>query len=323
MNPTRPLPMAALVAACVVALAPQARAQTPPYGFAPAAPDAAYRDVIRDALHEFDAGNYTEALALFRRAQAIRPGARVMRGVGMVLFELRRYTESLEAIEAALTTPVDPLTPTQRADAESLRARATRYVGNVTISVSPPGAPVQVSVDGRPLAPEQRGAALRVNVGEHTIEAAATGFAPQRRAVDVQGGGTVVVPIQLVAGGGVVIVGEPPRTAIYVTSAVFGVAIAGTIGASAWYANRTYEVGRCIDAINQRGDCANAPLLATQRDLSIGTLVVTSLAVAASGAALVGLIVRARNDRAPEPPRQAFACSPTVGGAACGVTVRW
>jgi hypothetical protein len=55
----------------------------------------AYRETIAEALEEYQAQNYLEAYALFARAHALWPSARTFRGLGVVSFELHRYSEKV------------------------------------------------------------------------------------------------------------------------------------------------------------------------------------------------------------------------------------
>jgi hypothetical protein len=61
-----------------------------------------------------------------RRAHAIFPNARTLRGLGMVEFELRSYVQSVQLLEQALAASVKPLDGKLRTDTEALLARAQR-----------------------------------------------------------------------------------------------------------------------------------------------------------------------------------------------------
>jgi tetratricopeptide (TPR) repeat protein len=146
---------------------------------------ASYRDAINAAIEEYDAKNYAEALEQFRRAHALFPNARTLRGLAMAEFELRRYGEAIDFFEQALAAPERPLEGALREETLTTLARARRYVGELHLTVDPASA--ELVVDGSPRA-WHAGEALRLSVGEHTLDLSASGRAPERRVIVVEGG---------------------------------------------------------------------------------------------------------------------------------------
>ncbi|MBX7194896.1 MAG: tetratricopeptide repeat protein [Sandaracinaceae bacterium] len=139
------------------------------------------RALLVEAVAEYDAGRYAEAQALFRRAHALAPSARTLRGLGMAAFELRQYVTALRAFEEALRVTERPLTEAQRAHVEDLAARARVYVSSVVVRVTPfdaivriDGAEVSLDVDGRAV----------LDPGPHTFSFEHEGHRPQ--AIEVQ-----------------------------------------------------------------------------------------------------------------------------------------
>lgn len=63
-----------------------------------------YRELIAEAVAEYEARHFEEARALFRRAHAMFPNARTMRGQGMAEFELRNYRGAIQCFESALSS---------------------------------------------------------------------------------------------------------------------------------------------------------------------------------------------------------------------------
>ncbi len=159
-----------------------------------AKPPPGYAEAVAQALSELEAANYPEALEEFRRAHAIFPNARTMRGLGMVEFELRHYAESCRLLEEALASKVKPLDGRQRTETEALLARAGRYLGKVDVTVEPAFA--TVLVDGA-AADVKANPTLTLEVGEHTIEVRAAEFSTQRRELVVKGGDRTQVHIAL------------------------------------------------------------------------------------------------------------------------------
>ncbi|HKO94285.1 MAG TPA: hypothetical protein VJU61_24195, partial [Polyangiaceae bacterium] len=76
---------------------------------------AGYREVVSEALQEFEAQNFEESRSLFHRAHVLFPNARTYRGLGFTEFELRHYPAAIEYLEAALSSSVRPLTADLRA----------------------------------------------------------------------------------------------------------------------------------------------------------------------------------------------------------------
>ncbi|HKO93271.1 MAG TPA: PEGA domain-containing protein [Polyangiaceae bacterium] len=147
--------------------------------------DAAYDQAVAEALSELEANHYPEAREEFRRAHALLPSARTLRGLGMVEFELRNYGESVRLLEEALTADVKPLDDKLRKETEALLARAQRYMGELRVETDPSSA--TVIVDGAEM---KRGpfGSLLLQVGEHALEVRAPGRASEKRVVHVRGG---------------------------------------------------------------------------------------------------------------------------------------
>ncbi|MEO6708274.1 MAG: tetratricopeptide repeat protein [Planctomycetota bacterium] len=155
---------------------------------------AGYTEAINQALSELEAMNYPEALAEFSRAHEIFPNARTLRGLGMVEFELRHYAESKRLLEQALASAVKPLDEKLRSETESLLDRARRYVSDLFVKLEP--ATASLTIDGR--SPEYASnGSLQLEVGEHVLEARASGRATERRTLNVKGGERLDVKLSL------------------------------------------------------------------------------------------------------------------------------
>ena len=104
------------------AIDPVATAESPEYAAA-----------IDAALSEFQARRWPEARAHFRRAHALSPNARTLRGIGMASYEMADYAAAYEALEGALTNTTRPLTEDQHTQVLTLRDRALALIGRFTI----------------------------------------------------------------------------------------------------------------------------------------------------------------------------------------------
>lgn len=155
---------------------------------------AGYKEAVAQALVELEAANYPEARAEFARAHALFPNARTSRGLGMVEFELRHYTESVRWLEQALASAVKPLDDKLRAETDALLERARRYLTRVSLQLSPDSA--TLLIDGKPaeLAGTQD---VVLEAGEHLLEARAVGYASERRSINALGGDHLDVQLTL------------------------------------------------------------------------------------------------------------------------------
>ncbi|HVZ35900.1 MAG TPA: tetratricopeptide repeat protein [Polyangiaceae bacterium] len=143
-----------------------------------------YREIVREALSEYQAKNFPEARALFEEAHRLYPNARTLRGLGMTSFELRQYVESVDFLEQALASTVKPLEGPLRAETERLLSRARRFVGKLSLSVEP--ATTEVLLDGHHV-DYKAGVPLLLEMGDHTLTFQAPGYVPETRSLTVRG----------------------------------------------------------------------------------------------------------------------------------------
>lgn len=145
---------------------------------------AAYRSTVREALSEYHAKNFPEARALFEEAHRLYPNARTLRGLGMTAFELRSYRESVSFLKGALDSQTKPLDGNLRIETERLLTRAERFVGKLTIQVTP--ADANVTIDGHPVVVSPDSSVV-LDVGEHSFEFHAEGYLAESRTLYVKG----------------------------------------------------------------------------------------------------------------------------------------
>lgn len=265
-------------------------------------------DLIKDAVAEYDARHFEEARALFRRALAIEPTARTLRGIGMAAFELRDYVDATRALSAALTEPRRPLTAEQREHVRALLARAQAFVGQFTLNVTPSDG--QLTVDGRAITREADGTVL-LSFGHHLLVLRCSTCAPVERAVDVAGGEqlTLVIaalPARLAAAGDSParnLVASNPYAADRVaatshigTAAWLGggaiLATGGAVAGALWWHDRANELSTCRAAGTA---CHNESTVSSQRDLAFAATI--GFGVAALAAGTVAAALWSRTDR--------------------------
>ena len=226
----------------------------------PSEEDVAYATQIERALEEFAAGQYLEAVDHFRAAYALRPSARVLRGLGKAYFELGEYVEASTAFERALNG-TDALEGALQQEVEELLARSEQHIAFVEMHVQPESALVRVQ--GR----ELQGPRVRVNAGDIEIFVDAPGHLPQRHTVRLESGERRRFDITLDA------LSSPSEShaASYVAGSLALASIAGTIAGGFWVRDRLDARGQC-DASGLV--CTNQSRIETERNAAI---VVTSI----------------------------------------------
>jgi hypothetical protein len=122
---------------------------------------------------------------MFRRAHALNPTARTLRGIGMCSFNLGDYTDAVYQLEQALVDTRKALSEDQQAHARELIARANARVGRFRLRLTP--AETVVRVDGN-AALILEGNELLVEAGQHEIDARAPGYLTAHNNLRVDGG---------------------------------------------------------------------------------------------------------------------------------------
>lgn len=149
------------------------------------APEAAptdnpeYDRLLKEALNEFQLGNWTEARSLFERAHEIKPSARTLRAIGLAAFEEKSYAAAAAYLTAALSDQRRPLTDEQRAEAEYALKRSLDYVAQYELDVLPEDA--RVRVDQRE--PIMLDGKLLLDPGKYQLEVTADGYQLTRESI--------------------------------------------------------------------------------------------------------------------------------------------
>lgn len=98
---------------------------------------AGYRAAIDAAVQEHELNHFAESREHFARAHALYPNARTLRALGMVAFELKRYSESARYLTDALASRERTLEGDKRAQTEKLLARANGYLARFALDIAP------------------------------------------------------------------------------------------------------------------------------------------------------------------------------------------
>jgi hypothetical protein len=276
--------------------------------------DEEYRRLVDEALSEFDARHFEEALAIFEQAYKKKPSPRALRGMAKALFELRAYVRCIETSDRALAAEVEPLTGALRADLESLRERAARFVGEASLDVSPTNA--TTLLDGQPV-PTGGRRTVRLDVGPHTVEASATDHQPMRQTFEVRGGEVSAVALKLVPLQTRTAPAPDPRSNLVpLLVGALAVSGGGIVASSIWFVDRSAAVDKCTRVARVGAECANSDGVAFQHDAAAWTLVASG---AAALAAATGLVLSLRGGGT----SVRAACAPDRSAVACSANVTW
>jgi hypothetical protein len=153
-------------------------------GNAAAQSNSEYQKLVKQALHEYQLGNFSEAKAFFAQAQALSPNARTLRGLGMSSYEMRNYVEAIDYFDAALHASERPLTPPMHAEVTQLLGQARAFISRVKLSVQP--ATAEVRVDTHPVRRDADGSIL-LDPGTHELLIEAAEYESTTRGIRADG----------------------------------------------------------------------------------------------------------------------------------------
>lgn len=158
-----------------------------------------YRELVSEALAEFDAGHFEEARALFLHAHSLNPSARTLRGLGLASFELRAYRAAIEYLEQALASQLNPLQDALRTSTEGVLRRAYLFVGRFTPRLEPANA--RLRIDGVTIGSPPP---VLLDIGAHVVAVDAQGYLSETRNLQVLGGEDVLLMMSLLPAPGAI-----------------------------------------------------------------------------------------------------------------------
>jgi len=162
------------------------------------------RALLLDGRDKLEAGDAESAVKAFQAAHAIMnvptTGLDLVRG----LMALGRFIEARTVALDVSRMPEAPKEPRAftkaRKEAEKLAEALAERIPALVIKVNgPPAGKAKVTVDGAAVPAEALGLEWKVDPGEHTVEAKASGFQAERRTVQVDEGATLPVDLTLSA----------------------------------------------------------------------------------------------------------------------------
>ena len=148
------------------------------------ADDREYDAIVSEALAEFGRQNWIEARTLFKRAHALSPNARTLRGAGIAAYEAKLYVAAHHDLTAALESKVKPLTAAQRKDIEGILERVRTFLIRLRLEIEP--AEAEVVVDGRPVALVD--GLVLLDPGAHDLVVRARGYDSVSHRIDAEPG---------------------------------------------------------------------------------------------------------------------------------------
>jgi tetratricopeptide (TPR) repeat protein len=180
---TRALRVAAIVVLCAFPRAAKAQASVEDdLEVETQSTSTDYDKLLDRAVEAFEAQDYKRARELFEQAYAIRPNARVLRGLGISALHLERFTISKSELTQALREPKQPLTATQREGVTELLSWMQVNLGTLQLHLNP--AKALATLDDEPVTDPE----LVVKPGTHRVVVSAEGFKPEERAVVIAAG---------------------------------------------------------------------------------------------------------------------------------------
>ena len=134
------------------------------------------------ALAAFDAKDYRQARTLFEQAYAIRPNARVLRGLGISALHLERFSLSKRELTEALSESKQPLTLNQREGVKELLSWMQLNLGTLRLQLQPANA--HVLLDDQPTDERE----LVLKPGTHRVHVSADNFVSQAHTIEIAAG---------------------------------------------------------------------------------------------------------------------------------------
>jgi hypothetical protein len=265
---------------------PVGEAQAPP---AAALPGDEISSQLREAQERYvravklyDERAFDAALLEFRRAYELAPTFRILYNLGVVSLELRDYANALAFFERYLSEGKAAVPPEAQAEVAGKIRDLLGRVAFVSVVVNVPGA--EVSVDDRVIGVAPFSAPLRLNTGSRRISARAAGRIPDSRVIDLTGGDTTRVELNLVNPAAQIRVhreaDKPSRPIPWLgwgaTAALSGFAVVS--GMQALAAQRSYE-RRQDDLGVTRDELDSVSAKALHYSLAADALAVAALAV--------------------------------------------
>jgi hypothetical protein len=177
--------------AAILAVVVGVSAPAPPvFAAQPTAADlASAKKLFEQGLKLYNEGSYQEALTVFQRANDLSPRASIQRNIAQCHRDLKNFAAAYDAYQVLLTKYGATMSVTERRAIQRVIDELAMLTGTVRVTVTDPGAAVQV--DGHDAGTTPLAAPLRLNLGPHTVTVTKAGFEPLSKDVKLAGGDEV------------------------------------------------------------------------------------------------------------------------------------
>src|SRR5262249_8070481 len=212
----------------------------------------------------YEEEDYRAALIEFKRAYELAPNAAVLYNIGQSHYQLREYVNALRTLESYMKQageqiPKDKAAQIER-EVEELRGR----VAHVTLAVNVEGA--DVTLDDVPLGKTPLPEGQLMGAGRHTLAASRSGYRPVSKVVDIAGGDTLTIKLELTAEPAEADRTEPAREADRPSYAP--AIVTGAIGVVGIAAGSIFGIAAMNDKSSLDKECTNKVCSASaQKDI--------------------------------------------------------
>jgi hypothetical protein len=143
----------------------------------------------------FDEGDYGAALVEFQRAYQLSPNWRVLFNIGQVQYQLQDYPAAKQTLERYLKEGGSEIPPDRRTIVRSDIERLKLRVAYLRITVNVTGA--TVAIDDKEIGTSPLDGEVAVSAGRRKVSATRKGAPPATRFVEVAGGDTLDVALEV------------------------------------------------------------------------------------------------------------------------------
>ncbi len=141
--------------------------------------------------------DFRNALIEFKRAHEVAPSYQVLFNLGQTSFELKDYVEAKKSFEAYLEQGGDKIDAERKQEVQAELAKLENYVAHIALTANVDGA--EIAIDDIEVGTTPLSEPLLVSAGRRKVELRKAGYAPLVRYVDVGGGETKPVVLELVS----------------------------------------------------------------------------------------------------------------------------
>ncbi len=168
-------------------------AATPSTGASDEELKAQAKQRFQQAVSDYDAERYEQALASFQEAYRLRPHPLVNVNIANCYDKLNKPLQAIFHFERFIES--DAGTPAQRSEVESALARLRKRVGQLLLRISPDGATVMIDQGDQRRTPILE--PIPLEAGHHMIQVRLDGYRTLQRNVTIDGGTTFELSLAL------------------------------------------------------------------------------------------------------------------------------